>query len=460
MTQKAKGPIPADFLDDVTLYSVPKAPAPTDLKLDANEGVAPPSSLYAKLSEPGAENMNRYVSSAKLEAMIAERMGLSAGQVLVTAGADDAIMRACRVYLHARREMILPQPSFDMFTNFTHLAEGYITDVLWKDDDFPTEDVIAAVSENTGIITVTSPNNPTGCVAQAEDIRRIGRAAPDSLLLVDLAYTHFADEDLSKSVFALPNALAAFTFSKAWGMAGLRVGFVAGPEKLVRPLRSAGLPYPASSLSLALAQKWFVDGRDHVAQYVAQAKSERERLEKLLYELGAKPTKSQANFVFARFKDPLWIRDAMGGFGIAVRYIPRREDITGGVRIGCPGNEKDFSRLTHAMKTTLNPQALVFKFDGYEPNDDELQIYKDKYPATIICKKDESVAYAMEILGGKRTWVIADTPEAVADARKFGALPVGVAKPDGDLEIFKKDMYAAGAARVFDTLQQPEEVLP
>ncbi len=569
------GPVPAAFLDKLTEYSISKAPAPTNLKLNANEGPPPPISLFEILSEPSADNMNLYVKPESLEAQIAERMGIESGQVLVTAGGDDAIKRCCTVYLRTGREMILPQPSFEMFTMFAQQAEGRIVDVSWEAEDFPIREIIAAINENTGIITVTSPNNPTGCVASAEDLRRISEAAPKALLMADMAYTHFADEDLTETVLKLPNAIGIYTFSKAWRLAGLRVGFAVGPEKLIEPLRRAGLPYPLSSVSLALAQKWFVSGQASVAKYVSRVRDERETLRRLLGEIGARPTNSQANFAFARFNDPQWIRDALGGMGIATRFIPPQKKFKGAVRITCPGNEADFARLTHSLNVVCRPQALIFDMDGVLANDSKsfrqaiidtarsygvsltakdiaeaeaggeannswaltqillrrhgtqadikevterferlyqgengrpglwetetllprcgwLQKLSERYPLAIVtgrprkdavrfcvkegiseffkfmvCAEDAALkpdpaplTLALKNLKVRWAWMMGDTPDDIVAARRAGVLPIGIIAPGYDVETTKTVLHAAGAARVFENLQQLEGVLP
>ncbi len=441
-------------------YAPPKGAAPTDLKLDANEGLAPPASVFEVFGDAHAEHLNRYTSARPLERMIAKHLGVDPEQILITAGGDDAIMRCCRVYLHARREMILPRPYFEMFAYFAKLAEGCVVNVPWPGDDFPTDDVLAAVNDDTGIIVVTSPNNPTGCIATPEDLRRMSLAAPHALLLVDLAYAHFADKDLTANVLSLPNAVAIFTFSKAWGMAGLRVGYLAGPAHLIEPLRRGGLPFPVSSASLALAQKGLAEGGEYVDSYVARAREERKRLHDFLRDLGARPTNSHANFVYARFHDPLWMLDAMAGFGIAVRYFPKQEGFDSGIRITCPGDEESFQRLTRALETICRPESIIIKVIESNINQDVIDSLSRRYLVNVIDEKGAQLDSVLESNAPKRNWVIADFAGGVAAARRAGALPLGFAESKKNFENIKSEMHAAGAARVISDWREFKELLP
>jgi histidinol-phosphate aminotransferase len=361
---KTKRPIPSPNVRRLTSYAVPRAPAPTDLKLDANEGASPPAELLQTLPSLGPELFCRYQKPRALEEMLAESLGIAPEQVLVTAGGDEAIDRACRAFLFPNREMVLPTPAFEMFTYFAQLSGGRIKTTSWRDDVFPLEAVIKLVGENTGIIVVTSPNNPTGAVISADELTRLSAACPHALLLVDLAYGPFAEEDLTPVALRLPNAVVVHSFSKAHGMAGLRVGFAAGPAPIIDAMRAAGAPYPVSTASHALAVAWFRQGRTQVDAHVARVRRERAELIQLLVDLDSRPVPSQANFVFTYCRDALWLRDALAGLGIAIRLILPERDFAGGVRITCPGEERSFERLGHALRTILRPQALLFDMDG------------------------------------------------------------------------------------------------
>lgn len=345
-------------------YKVPRAGAPTDLHLDGNEGATPPSSLLGALERYGIDVLRRYPDAGPLEARLAAAHGVSPEQVLVTAGGDDALDRACRVVLAPGRAVIFPVPGFEMLARYARLVGGTVVEVPWTEHRYPTDAVIEAIGPDTAMVVVTSPNNPTGGVATAEDLRRLSGAAPEALLLVDLAYVEFADEDLSAAALQLPNAVIVRTVSKARGLAGLRVGYAAGPPQVMAWMRAAGAPYAVSAPSLALAETQLAAGDEAMRSFVALVRKERALIAEILTELGAEPLPSEANFVLTRVRDPLWLRDALAGLGIAVRAFPGRPGLEQHVRVACPGDAAALSRLERSLRAALRPEALLLDMDG------------------------------------------------------------------------------------------------
>lgn len=338
-------------LAGVEPYASPKPQHPIDLWLDSNEGAAPPVELLHRVRE-AADNLRRYPSSAGLEALVANQFGVSGDRALVTAGADDAICRACMALLDQERDMILPVPTFEMLARYAHLAGGRVVKTPWMSGPYPTDAVLDAITSRTALIAVVSPNNPTGAVASEEDIRRLSLAAPHAMLLIDLAYAEFTRNDLTATALGLSNAIIVRTFSKAWGLAGLRVGYALGSPEVIRWMQSVGSPYAVSRLSAALAQEWLMAGRREVAQFVARVRQERAALVSLLGSLGAEPLESEANFVLARFADAERVWDGLARRGIAVRRFPAHPQLTDHLRITCPGEPPAFERLTDALRKT------------------------------------------------------------------------------------------------------------
>ncbi len=345
-------------------YRPSVARAPVDLRLDGNEGLGPPAALIDHLNPEGDELFRRYPNTAALESALAARLAVSPAQVIVTAGGDDAIERACRAVLEPGRELVLPVPTFEMFARFAHLAGAEVREVPWPEGPFPTDEILAAVSARTGAVALVSPNNPSGAVVTEDDLRRVAGGAPEALLIVDLAYVEFADEDLTPVVASMPNAVAIRTLSKAWGLAGLRVGYAVGPTAVIGWMRAAGLPYAVARPSLSLAQAWLEKGHAAVGDFISRVRHERRAMEEVLRETGARPLPSQANFVTALVDDPRRLQDALAGLGIGVRAFHDNPWLKNAVRISCPGNEEEFSRLRHALLTAHSPEALLFDMDG------------------------------------------------------------------------------------------------
>jgi len=338
-------------------YSVTRPSKPIDLWLDRNEGATPPAYLLQILRDVSPRLLGRYPDARPLEALLAERLGLDPGEVIVTAGADEALDRVCRARLAPGMRAILHEPTFEMLPRYAALSGGEVTSVAWSSGPFPTDAIVAELTLATSLVVVVTPNNPTGAVATARDLERIAAAAPRATLLVDLAYTELADEDLTSAALALPNAIVTRTLSKAWGLAGLRVGYLAGRAAAAHGLRAVGSPYGVSSPSLALAEAWIARGDDHVKGFIERIREERAALVDLLASLGATPFPSQANFVLARFADAAETQEALASLGIAVRAFPGRPALEGCLRITCPGGREDFDRLTGALRSVLGRRS-------------------------------------------------------------------------------------------------------
>lgn len=400
--------VPVPALAGVTAYRTPVHGAPIDLHLDGNEGAVPPADLLRGLGDLGSEAMRRYPDARALEARLAERFGLDPSSVLVTAGGDDALERACRAVLTAGREMILPVPGFEMLGRFGRLAGAAVVTVPWAEGPYPLSEVLAAIAPATAAIAVVSPNNPTGAVATADDLRVIAEAAPGALLLVDLAYVEFADEDLTDVALSLPNAVVVRTLSKAWGMAGLRVGYALGPARVLAWMRAAGLPYAVARPSLALAGAWMDRGGEAMAAFVARVRNERDRLAALACTLGARTQPSQANFVLVRHSRIGWLRDGLAGLGIAVRTFPDHPDLADAARVTCPGDDAAFARLAHGLRSVLSPQALLFDMDGVlaDVSGSYRRAIRETAASFGVALRDDEVAAAKRGLDANNDWIV------------------------------------------------------
>ena len=187
---------PVSRIDPATAYRRP-ASVPGLLRLDSNEGVLPSRALLGDLANADPELLRRYPDVSALEATLATRLGVAAERLVVTAGADEAIDRACRAFLEPGRRILLPDPSFDMFDCSATLAGGELVRIPWQDDAFPIEAFITRLDALTAVVTVVSPNNPTGSVATLVDVRRLAAAAPNALLILDHVYVEYADHDLT-----------------------------------------------------------------------------------------------------------------------------------------------------------------------------------------------------------------------------------------------------------------------
>ena len=358
-TPPASGPV--SRIDPEAAYRRPTAPGgrPALLRLDSNEGVLPPRALLAQLAGADPELLRRYPEVSTLEAALATRLAVAPERVIVTAGADEAIDRACRAFLEPARTALLPDPCFDMFDRCVALAGGTLVRVPWRDGPFPLDGFLERLEARTGVVVVVSPNNPTGAVATLAQVRSLAAAAPNALLLIDHVYVEYADEDLTPGVRDLPNVLVLRTFSKAWGLAGCRVGYAVGSPYVIGVLRAAGGPYSVAAPSIALALAQLERGVEPLRTHVARIRVERGLLATRLAARGLAPQPSQANFVLvecgARAQA---IRTALAGRGVVVRDFPGRPGLETSLRITLPGDPADFERLCEALDAALAAGGL------------------------------------------------------------------------------------------------------
>lgn len=349
--------VPAPRVAGVTGYGIPRAKGEIDLPLDGNEGAAPSDTVVGLCAGIEPDTLRRYPSTAGLAATFAARWGVGVDRVLVTAGGDDALDRLMRSMLCEGREIVFPVPSFEMIERYSRLAGGTIVEVPWPRGPYPRDAVLAAITERTAVVCVVTPNNPTGAVATFDDVRAVAEAAPHAVVLLDQAYAELADEDLTGPALALPNVVVVRSMSKAYGLAGLRIGYALGAPEIIGWMRAAAGPYAVSGPSIHVATRRLALPQDDVKAYLARARVEREALFGLLAELGFSPVPSQANFVFARVPDPIALRDAMARRGIGIRAFPGKPHLGDAVRITVPGDEKDFERVCAALRASAEEIA-------------------------------------------------------------------------------------------------------
>lgn len=268
------------------------------LRLDFNENTAGCSPrVLERLRQIDGENLARYPVRDTGELAVAKHFAIQPEEVLLTNGTDEAIHLVCETYLEPGDEAIIVIPTFAMFEIYAAQTGAKVISIpASKDFDFPTEAVIAAITPRTRFIAVANPNNPTGTFVPLADLVRIAQAAPDAAALIDEAYFHFAGETAAPKWRELPNLFVSRTFSKVYGMAGLRIGVLMGNIEQMKMLRRASSPYNINSVALTCLPEALAD-EAYVKEYVAQCLAGRRGLESELAAWNVKYWPSRANFV-------------------------------------------------------------------------------------------------------------------------------------------------------------------
>ncbi|MFT7669158.1 MAG: histidinol-phosphate aminotransferase [Planctomycetota bacterium] len=354
-------PQPRTDWESLKSYSRAKSATPVGWKLDGNEGVGP-SDEWAQAAMEGAQvALSEYPRAASLEEKLAACYGRKASEVLVTAGADEGLDRLCRAYLEPGRNAVIPAPCFEMMPRYVALARGELRSPAWPLGASPVKSILEACDQKTGLVIIATPNNPTGSVLSLEEIVRLAEGLPQTLIVIDLAYVEYADSDPTTALREFANVVCLRTFSKAWGLASLRVGFVLGEADIIDVLKRAGGPFAVAGLSMALAGKRLQESEELQAQ-VRQVRVERNQLFEQGKRLGLRAWPSEANFVFFEGARVKWLHDSLAGFGIAARLFTSPNGAS--LRITCPGEPQGMKLLSRAIECALAPPAILFDLDG------------------------------------------------------------------------------------------------
>ena len=271
------------------------------LRLDFNENtLACSPRVIEVLRKITAADLTRYPERGTVEAMVADALGVAPDEVLLTNGVDEAIHVLCQAFLDRGDAMLLPVPTYSMYEVYGSAAEAQMDTVLASDGfRFPLDAMLQAIHPRTRLIAIANPNSPTGATVAREAIVAIAEAAPHAIVLVDEAYYHFFGETVLELIGKVPNLVVARTFSKAYGLAGLRVGALIAAEPTMQWLRRVISPYSVNQLALACLPAALGD-RAYLDWYVAEVKAARVELAQVLTELGLEHWPSEANFILTR----------------------------------------------------------------------------------------------------------------------------------------------------------------
>jgi histidinol-phosphate aminotransferase len=324
------------------------------LRLDFNENTLACSPRVREvLGQISAGSLTRYPEREPVEAIVAAHLGLEPAQVALTNGVDEAIHVLFETFLDAGDELLLPVPTYTMYEVYASATDARAVTVLaGKDLAFAYERLLAAITPSTKIIAIANPNSPSGTVATREQLVEIARRAPQAVVLVDEAYFHFFGETVMDLIGAVPNLMVARTFSKAYGLAGLRLGLLAGPVELMRWVRRVLSPYSVNSLALACLPAALED-QAYIGWYVGEVLAAKVEFEAALDALNVRRWPSRANFVLVDIgaQHGEFVR-RMKAAGVLVRDRSKDPGCDGRVRITI-GTREQMGSAIAALNETM-----------------------------------------------------------------------------------------------------------
>ena len=309
---------------------------PDAIKLDANENP------FAPLSEGAlAAGLNRYPEPQprRLKRALAALYGVAPDALAVTRGADDAIDILVRTFCRPGVDAVsICSPTFSAYAHFAALQGARVVEArLDERFDFDADAFLAAVRSEASLklAFICSPNNPTGNPVDPAVVLRVADALPDTILVLDEAYIEFSETpSLATEAVRRPNLAVLKTLSKAYGLAGARVGALIGNPELVALAARALPPYPLPSLSVEAAMAALAPSRRPIhEERIARIKAERERLAQVLARspLVTRVRNGGGNFLFLEVADPAALAQKLQALGIRARFRPNAAP--GGVRL-------------------------------------------------------------------------------------------------------------------------------
>ena len=309
------------------------------LRLHLNENTGGCSSkVLDAIRRVDLRDVSTYPSYADLVRACASHFNVDPDWVLLTNGLDEGILMAAVGHIAKARihdaETIIPLPAFDPYPNATAAVGATAIRIAPEPDYlFQAEAVLRAITPRTRMIFLNTPNNPTGQLIPHEDLRRIAAAAPQAIVLVDEAYIEFGGSTFMADLPAHPNVLIGRTFSKAYGLAGMRVGMVIGQPQALDPVRTVTLPFNINGVAIAATLAALADA-DFLPAYAHQVAESRQRLYATCERLGLTYWRSAANFVMVRVGDLVgpFVQE-MAARGVHVRDRSKDPTTPGCVRI-------------------------------------------------------------------------------------------------------------------------------
>ena len=337
------------------------------IALNLNENPFGPSPLALKTLKGAIEQVHRYpeIHAVDLHEEIAAFHGMKSEQVLVTAGATEFLCIIARVLLGPGLNAATSACSFIVYKLATQVTEGKLVEVPVRNNGYDLEGIAKTIDANTRIVFISNPNNPTGTLLTANDIDHFVEGLPNHVLLVlDEAYGDFASDFAEQRgieyshaldyVRADRNIIVLKTFSKAHGLAGLRVGYGIGPARLISVFAQARSIFSVSSVAQAAALAALRD-EEHIRRAVQNNSEQADVLSSGLSQFGYAIAKTWANFVFCDVRtDAAGFAERLLSHGVVVQPLgiwgaPRAIRVS----IGTPEQNQHFLQAFEAVVQSL-----------------------------------------------------------------------------------------------------------
>jgi histidinol-phosphate aminotransferase len=283
-------------------YEAPAEGRANKIRLDFNENTTGCSAAARKaLARLTAKQIATYPEYAAPTRKLARYFRVHPDELLLTNGGDDALRVFFDTFVEPRTSVLICEPTFPMYRYYAEIAGARVQVLRYGANmEFPLEQALAALRKKPRVFFLANPNNPTGTQVPPAAVRKLLRAATHTVVVLDEAYAEFSPESAVPWVRRYPHLFVARTFSKAEGMAGLRLGAVIGQRDSLSLVRRAMPPYPVNAAALA-AGVAAVEERKTIACYIRNVKRLRTWFARELQNRNVRVYPSSANFLLADF---------------------------------------------------------------------------------------------------------------------------------------------------------------
>lgn len=329
------------------------------VKMASNENALGPSPKAVEAIRSSLEKVHQYpeVSSPELTERLSRRFGLTKEQVIVGNGSDSLIYTLAMCLINENDEVIIPEITFPLYATITNIMRGQTVISRMNGYSIDLKDILEQITDRTRMIWLCNPNNPTGTLTAAGEFCEFMDQVPDSVMVVhDEVYAEFADSSLFPETLRMvregrSNLFVLRSFSKLYGLAGIRVGYGMGPEALVRIMYGVRPPFDVSVLAQAAAEA-AVQDETFVRETLKMTAAGKQYLYAALDDLGIEYVPSHTNFLLIDTKkDDIHVCDDLlkGGF---IARPSKHYRLPGRIRVTV-GRDQDNRRFIEVLKSVL-----------------------------------------------------------------------------------------------------------
>ena len=349
---------PKRTLKNLKIYETDLYPEEWTMKLDSNENyIGPSKKVFEALKNLSADDISHYPYYGEIIEQLSKKYTLSNKSIVLTNGADEAISAVIGTYAEPFDSIVTVTPSFSMPGIYAqqHGCE-YIEIEYEKKYVFPFEKLVKSIQNNTKIIYLTTPNNPTGNIIPVEQIKYILEHFKDKLVAVDETYGTFAEYSCIPLTKDYNNLIVIKSMSKDYGLAGLRLGFLVSAPENIANVKKILSPYNVNQAAVKAAAAALSDNK-HLDYIKSEINKSKEFLTKELKKIGAVVYESHANFILAEFGEKT---DYVYSTLLKNRIIVKKMDSLKALRITLPTLEAA-KKITHLI---VAKDIIVFDMDG------------------------------------------------------------------------------------------------